>query len=70
MALLDFGGFQLTLQDKYETALMMLADWVLSVDKNGTGWDDWDEAYKDAAYRPCPIREDLDKTIEERKEIF
>lgn len=53
----------MTLEDKYDVALMMLAYWVVLVDKNGTGWDDWDEGYKDAAYRDTPIREDLDKYI-------
>jgi len=37
-------------------ALNMLAHWICSVKHNGTGWDDWDEAYKDAAYRDSPIR--------------
>jgi hypothetical protein len=41
----------------------MLAYWCVAVDQNGTGWDDWDEHYKDAMYRPCPIRELLDKEI-------
>ena len=26
-------------------------DWVDAIDNNGTGWDDWDEHYKNFAYR-------------------
>ena len=51
-------------EDKYDVALEMLAEWVVAID-GGTGWDDWDECYKDAAYRPCAIRVDLDKKIAE-----
>ncbi len=29
-------------------AISMLAYWIELVDNNGTGWDDWDEGYKDA----------------------
>jgi hypothetical protein len=55
------------LEKKYELALEMLATWVNMVKYNGTSWDDWDEGYKDACYRPSPIREDLDKAIAESK---
>ena len=47
-----------------DVAIGMLAYWCVAVDQNGTGWDDWDEHYKDAMYRPCPIRELLDKEID------
>lgn len=49
-------------------AIGMLADWCVAVDQNGTGWDDWDEHYKDAMYRPCPIREQLDEAIKVSRE--
>ena len=49
-------------------AIGMLADWCVAVDQNGTGWDDWDERYKDAMYRPCPIREQLDEAIKVSRE--
>lgn len=49
-------------------AIGMLADWCVAVDQNGTGWDDWDEHYKDAMYRPCPIREQLDEAIKVSQE--
>ena len=55
------------MQKKLDTALGMLADWCVSVDVNGTGWDDWDECYKDAMYRPGPLREELDKAIAEAR---
>ena len=37
-----------------DVAIGMLADWVNAVNTNGTGWDDWDEHFKDAAFRPRP----------------
>jgi hypothetical protein len=49
------------------TALSMLAEWCVAVDVNGTGWDDWDEHYKDAMYRPGPLREQLDKAISQAR---
>jgi len=57
----------MTIEEKYEAALSLLAEWVNMVQYNGTSWDDWDEGYKDAWYRPCLIREDLDKVILESK---
>ena len=50
-----------------DTALEMIACWCVSIELNGTGWDDWDEYYKDAAYRPGPLRELLDAEILKRK---
>ena len=49
--------------EQRDMAIAMLASWVACVQRNGTGWDDWDEAYKDAAYRPTPLRELLDAAI-------
>ena len=43
-----------------DEAVQMLADWCDAVRDNGTGWDDWDEHYKDAAWRQCGIRELID----------
>ena len=53
--------------EKLHIALQMLAYWVCCVENNGTQWDDWDEAYKDAAYRDTPIREELSEYIEVMK---
>ena len=50
-----------------DIAIGMLAAWCVAVDVNGTGWDDWDEHYKDAAYRPGPLRERLDAAIAEER---
>lgn len=50
-----------------DSAVFLLAEWCVSVELNGTGWDDWDEHYKDAAYRPGPLREALDAGIAEEK---
>lgn len=52
------------LRNDLDTALGMLADWCVSVDVNGTQWDDWDECYKDAMYRDGPLRAMLDKAID------
>lgn len=46
-----------------EMAVDLLADWCYAVQKNGTGWDDWDEHYKTAAYRPHPLRKMIDEAI-------
>lgn len=70
MALLNFGNFLMTIEEKYETALNMLAQWCNAVNYNGTGWDDWDEYYKDAAYREGPLRKDLDEAIRKDKKEF
>lgn len=51
------------LRQQRDEAIAMLADWCVRVDKQGTSWDDWDEAYKNAASRPCGIRELLDIAI-------
>lgn len=52
-----------------DIALGMLAEWCVAVDVNGSGWDDWDEHYKDAMYRPGPLREKLDAAIAEAREL-
>ena len=51
------------LMKERDIAIAMLAAWCVAVDMNGTGWDDWDEHYKAAAYRPGPLRELLDAAI-------
>ena len=48
-----------------DMAIWMLAEWAAAIDRNGTGWDDWDEYYKDTAFRPGPLRQRLDKAIAE-----
>lgn len=50
-----------------DTAIGMLADWCVAVELNGASWDDWDEHYKNASFRPCGIRDLLDAAIYERK---
>ncbi len=51
-----------------DIAIWMLAEWCAAIDRNGASWDDWDEYYKDAAFRPGPLRQRLDKAIAEVKE--
>lgn len=48
-----------------EAAVWMLAEWCYRVDKGGASWDEWDESYKDAAYRPGPLRELIDAAMKE-----
>ena len=55
--------------DQLDAAITMLAEWCVAVDENGTGWDDWDEHYKDAMYRPGPLRERLDVAISKAREV-
>ena len=43
-----------------DAAIDLLAGWCDAVKNVGTGWDDWDEWYKDACYRPGPLREMID----------
>jgi len=57
-------------KEDLDEALRMLAEWCVSIQKNGTGWDDWDEYYKDAAYRPGPLRGKLDEAIYEARKLF
>jgi hypothetical protein len=48
-----------------DDAIKMLAEWCVAVSENGASWDDWDEYYKNAMYRPCFLRELLDAAIKE-----
>ena len=50
-----------------DIAVDMLAEWCVAIDQNGAGWDYWDEYYKDAMYRPNPIRSLLDTAIAAQK---
>lgn len=59
-----------TTKEKLDIALQMLADWCVAVEQNGSGWDDWDEYYKDAAYREGPLRKDLDEAIYEARKLY
>ena len=50
-----------------DAAISILANWIHDIDRNGTGWDDWDENYKDAKYNNEVIRSLIDKEIEKLK---
>lgn len=45
-----------------EGSIQLLAGWCIAVDRDST-WDGWDEFYKDAAYRPGPLRKMIDAAI-------
>ena len=49
-------------------AIRMLADWCDAVRDKGTGWDSWDEHYKNAAFRPGPLRALIDAARKPEKE--
>jgi hypothetical protein len=34
-----------------DAAIKHIAEWCVAIDENGSGWDDWDDYYKDAMYR-------------------
>lgn len=51
-----------------DEAVRLLAEWCVMVDRNGAGWDDWDEGYKAAMYRDTPIRSLLDAAIRKASE--
>jgi len=53
-----------------DMAIHMLAEWCVAIYRNGAGWDAWDDCYKDAAYRPGPLRQRLDKAIEQLKSQY
>lgn len=58
---------QRTKEELLDAAVRMLAEWTLAVELNGSGWDDWDEYYKNAAYRPGRLRELIDAERERLK---
>lgn len=33
-----------------DSAIKHIAEWCVAIDVNGSGWDDWDEYYKEAMY--------------------
>lgn len=50
-----------------DVAIRHLAEWCVAIDEKGSGWDDWDEYYKDARWRKdklCDIRDLLDDQID------
>ena len=58
------------LTQQRDMAISMLAQWCVAIEWNGTGWDDWDEYYKDARYNPGPLRELLDDAIIKESERY
>lgn len=40
-----------------DVAIKHIAEWCVAIDVVGTGWDDWDEYYKDAFYRENKLPE-------------
>ena len=43
-----------------DAAINMLAEWCLDVELEGSWWDNWDENYKNANYRPGLLRDLID----------
>ena len=46
---------ELTMQR--DVAIKHIAEWCVAIDVNGSGWDDWDEYYKDAMDRDSGLPE-------------
>jgi hypothetical protein len=51
------GGISSTILDgikeaeaQRDSAIKHIAEWCVAIEVNGSGWDDWDEYYKDAMY--------------------
>ena len=53
-----------------DEAISILANWIHDIDRNGGGWDDWDENYKDAKYRNTVIRSLIDREVERLKQAY
>lgn len=53
----------LALAKERDEAIHLLADWCYMVDRKGSGWDDWDEGYKNAMYRDTPLRALIDAEV-------
>ena len=54
-----------------DEAVELLGEWCVRVKLVGTGWDDWDEGYKNAMYSPTrtpELRAALDAAIEKAKQ--
>lgn len=60
---------QMIINERNE-AVKMLAEWCVAIDKNGAGWDSWDEHYKKARHHPCLIRDLLDDEISYFTEMY
>jgi hypothetical protein len=55
-----------------DVAVAHIAAWCVAIEQNGTGWDDWDEFYKDAVYRESSlpeIRRLLTQAIEKERSL-
>lgn len=66
----DWKAEAARLRAERDEAVRMLAGWCVAVRKGGTGWDDWDDFYKDAAYRECGIRALLDSAIAQAEKLY
>lgn len=45
------------LERQRDEAVRHIAEWCVAIDVNGSGWDDWDDYYKDAMYREKALPE-------------
>lgn len=48
-----------TAEEQLKIAINMLAAWCVAVEHDSS-WDGWDSHYKEASYRPGPLRALLD----------
>lgn len=58
------------LKEQLDYTLTLLANWCVSIDINGAGWDYWDDYYKEAMYGESPIRKLFDEYLIIAKEYY
>jgi hypothetical protein len=46
-----------------DVAIKHIAEWCVAIETNGSGWDDWDEYYKDAIHRTLALPEIRDLLV-------
>lgn len=51
------------LRTERDLAIRLLAEWCVDIQDKGSEWDNWDENFKDAAYRPHPLRALIDEQM-------
>lgn len=56
-AIEDAESSEETLKQQRDVAIRHIAEWCVQIDFVGSGWDDWDEFFKDAMWRDHELPE-------------